>query len=210
MQRPAAGRRDRRRLPARRSTRWSRPLVEEFAPDWVLISAGLRRPPRRPAHRARPLRRRLRGAHRAVADAGAAPGRLDRVPRGRLRPRRRSATRWRPASRSWSARRAAAIEGEAATARRPRDDRSSTAVADLWRSAATADRLIRPGPGQTSLQEPLGPVDTRWPADAAGPTCGGRRVLDLDNLLRESVRTRGLRRPHQGRARRRTSASTVT
>ena len=40
-----------------RSTSVVAPLAERFAPDWVLVSAGLRRPPGRPAHRPRALRR---------------------------------------------------------------------------------------------------------------------------------------------------------
>ena len=49
----------------RRSTRWSARSSSAFDPTWLLVSAGLRRPPPRPAHRPRPHGRRLRRPHRA-------------------------------------------------------------------------------------------------------------------------------------------------
>ena len=74
----------------RRSTRSSPRDRRRFAPTWLLVSAGLRRPPRRPAHRPRPRGGRLRRPHRPRCSRSCRPGGAVRVPRGRLRPARRS------------------------------------------------------------------------------------------------------------------------
>ena len=62
------------------------PLAERFAPTWVLVSAGIRRPSGRSADGPRPFGRRLRRSDRPDHGARTAPAARG-VPRGRLRPR---------------------------------------------------------------------------------------------------------------------------
>ena len=193
---PAAARgRDRRRLPARRSTRSWRPQVERFAPTWVLISAGF------DAHRADPLTGLGLSAgdyaddHRPGRGTGPRPGRLISFLEGGydLDALRDSVAASLPTLIGAPGR---PIDGEPDTSGGP-GTTVVDAVADLWRRR---DAGLSPTAPERHLQDAR--RAGRYPCPATrvrSRALKGTTLLDLDNLLRESVRARGVRRPHQGR-----------
>ena len=204
---PAARGRDRRRLPRARVDEVVAPAGRAVRPDLGAHLGRVRRPPRRPAHRARALGRRLRGDHRAGRGVRARPGRLDRVPRGRLRPRRRCGTRSRRACPALIGGAVARPDrGRAGDVRRARDDASVEAG-----RATSGDRRIgglTPTPFRTAGRGRRYPSEPGRRTDA-GPLEGGRPCSISTTCC---ARPCGARPPTSTSrsARRRSSASTAT
>ncbi len=128
------------------------PAARQFGPDLILVSAGLRRAPRRPARRPRARDGVVRGALPPGARAGGGARRARRRgARGRLRPRR-------PGELAW-----------------PRRWRRSRAAASLpLRSSGTRwPRRRRACSAATGTSERAG--DRRRGTAAGGPRPAGRR-----------------------------------